>query len=94
MDLIKEITLKEQRKIALERNSDVIKAKKTRNRSLLSMAILFIGLTSVALSIGNSVAETGAKSGPIHAKSELSTSQVKALNVMPAQPEHLPRHKG
>jgi hypothetical protein len=68
------------------REQEALKAKKSKNRSLLATALFCIGLTSVAFSMGNGPS-TGAKPGPILAKSELSSNQLKKLNVMPLTAE-------
>ena len=66
---------------------EIIKARKARNRSMLGTVLFCIGLTSVAFSMSNTVAETGAKPGPIKAKSEMTQAEIKALNIMPSVSE-------
>jgi hypothetical protein len=66
---------------------EITKARKSRNRSILATVMFFITITSAAFALGNSVAETGAKPGPITAKSELSKAEIKALNIMPSVSE-------
>ena len=66
---------------------EISKARKARNRSILATVMFCLGLTSVAFALGNTVAETGAKAGPIKAKSDMSQAEIKALNIMPSVSE-------
>lgn len=76
-------TCAEQRYIA---ECEIIKARKSRNRSILTTLLVCIGLTSVAVDISHRP-ETGAKAGPITAKSEMSQAEIKALNIAPTVSE-------
>lgn len=78
----REKTCAEQRFL---RHQERLKARKSRNRSLLAMAITCLGITSLAFAINKP--ENGAQPGPIRAKSELSSKEIKALNVISAKPE-------
>ena len=63
-----------------------IKLRKSRNRHLVATALItvsvFFGLTNAPFT-----KPAGAQPGPIRAKSELSSKQLKALNVLSAKPE-------
>lgn len=73
----------EARKRALKRYRND-QARRRENRILLLICVSAAILSTILFSvIGSAVAEeTGAKQGPILAKSEMTKAQVKALNII------------